>query len=568
MDGADSGSGRSGAPRRLRVAVVGAGPSGLAAVKELLEEGHDVACFERAPDIGGVFRFDPHGDGVWESCRLTSSAMVTTFSDFPPAPDAPFHYAHDEYVAYLRAYCGHFGLRPHLRFGCEVERVSRASAGDWELEIRGADGRERLHFDAVAVCSGLHHAPFEPELPGRADFEGEVLHASAYKSPQRFRGRRVVVVGGGESGAEIAAELAPVARECVLSMRHAPFVVPRIVAGAPNDYYTTRLRYSLPEWIERVHNPRRSVRALRALLLALTWPAVLAVWLFNRTEAALRRRLRRRSAPTGRGMPPAVAQRVGAFRRGSGGGLAEQFATKTEAFVYAIAQGRCRTAPGLTRFEKGGVRFADGTQCDADAVILCTGYRSTFPFLDIDVGDARTLFKSCFHTETGPTLALIGLVRPGLGSIPVLAEMQARWFALLCSGRLALPDGAAMREEAASDAERHRRTFRLHSDRLPYLVDHTGYMDDVGARIGCKPRARDLLRDPKIARAVWLGPFTAHQFRLSGPHAKPDVVRPLLEQLPRSQPLRVIGLHLARSAACKLLAALGARRFRAHLTLS
>jgi cation diffusion facilitator CzcD-associated flavoprotein CzcO len=108
----------------MNVAVIGAGPSGLVTIKELLEEGHDVVCFEKADEIGGLFRFDPNGVGVYESTRMTSSVFISCFSDFPYPENAPFHFKHDEYLAYLKNYTevslvlfklGFERFRPHLR---------------------------------------------------------------------------------------------------------------------------------------------------------------------------------------------------------------------------------------------------------------------------------------------------------------------------------------------------------------------------------------------------------------------------------------------------------------------
>jgi dimethylaniline monooxygenase (N-oxide forming) len=256
------------------------------------------------------------------------------------------------------------------------------------------------------------------------------------------------------------------------------------------------------------------------------------------------------------------------YRTKSGGGPAEQFATKSENFIYSLVEGACHAKPAVTSFTARGVRFSDGTEFDADFVVFCTGYRSSFPFLETDVADSRALFKHCFDVATGPTLGLIGLVRPGIGSIPSISEMQARWFALLCSGRLSLPDEESMQREAESDGERHRKQFPNHSDRLPHLVDYTSYMDELASRIDCKPRFRELMLRPRTARAVFTGPFSSHQYRLRGPHAKPDVVDSVYRSFPRAQSLRLIALQALSIIVCRVLVAAGFRQFRLHLSLS
>ena len=141
------------------MAVIGAGPSGLVAVKELLEQGHRPVCFERAGSLGGVFRFGEEDGVVWESCRLTSSGLLTAFSDFPVSPARSEHMSIAEYVEYLSEYCAAFDVGRHIRYKATVRAVTRAADGGWSL--RWTDGRSIFneHFDSVAVCSGLHQHP-------------------------------------------------------------------------------------------------------------------------------------------------------------------------------------------------------------------------------------------------------------------------------------------------------------------------------------------------------------------------------------------------------------------------
>jgi dimethylaniline monooxygenase (N-oxide forming) len=112
-----------------RVAVIGAGPSGLVTVKELLDQGHRPVCFEKAGSLGGVFRFGEHDGVVWESCRLTSSGVLTAFSDFPVTPERAGHMSVAEYVNYLHDYCRVFDVDRYVRYRSTVERVSHTPGG-------------------------------------------------------------------------------------------------------------------------------------------------------------------------------------------------------------------------------------------------------------------------------------------------------------------------------------------------------------------------------------------------------------------------------------------------------
>ena len=169
-------------PTRKMVAVVGAGPSGLCTAKELVQEGHEVICLEHELGIGGIFRFDPDPAriGVWRSCRLTSSALVTSFSDHHPWDEADppqhRHWGHSEYIAYLESYVIANDLAGSLRLGCEVTAIE-PSENRWRiswLDI-GRGVPETLEVDAIAVCTGLHRQPYIPSLPGLEDFRGKIL---------------------------------------------------------------------------------------------------------------------------------------------------------------------------------------------------------------------------------------------------------------------------------------------------------------------------------------------------------------------------------------------------------
>jgi dimethylaniline monooxygenase (N-oxide forming) len=210
-----------------------------------------------------------------------------------------------------------------------------------------------------------------------------------------------------------------------------------------------------------------------------------------------------------------------------------------------MAAGRCRRVPGLRRFEGSRAVFDDGSEVEVDVVLFCTGFETRLPFLD-DALAAAPRFLHTFQPECGPSLGFIGLLRPAFGAIPPLAELQARWFALVCSGRRELPSRARMEGEIERWARFRSDYFRAVRGRLEHLVEHTVFCEALAAEIGCRPTRAALARESaRFRRRFLAGPFVAAQYRLIGPHARPELARELIENLPVAHPWPDrVNLHL------------------------
>lgn len=520
-----------------RVAVVGAGPAGLVTVKELLAEGHQPTCFERAEGLGGVFRFSEVDGVVWESCRLTSSAPLTVFSDFPDPGGRKGHMTVGQYVEYLTAYSKAFGVTPHVRFGAEVESIAPEPTGGWRVRVRDAYGQRDEVFDSVAVCSGLHQHPYAPHFPGMESFTGDVLHSAHYRRPAQVAGKQVLVVGAGESGADVAAEVARNASGAVLSLRRGVAAQPRDAFGVPRDYLTSRLLNGASNWVFQTRHPdddrkRRIYKMLFAPLVVLDKVLQLLYrffWEYLPLYSARDRREVRTNLKT-RALTMQLLSE-------SGGTANEQFGTKSDDFVRAIAEGRCRRAPAIARVDGGRVTFTDGSTFEPDLLLMCTGFETRVPFLDFALASPSRYFH-VFNPAVGPSLGFIGFVRPAFGAIPPLAELQARWFALMTSDKVSLPSPHEMHASIEEWAAVHRRLFRALPGRLTHLVDFTPFCDALAEQIGCKP-TRHALRNESLSFRwrFYAGPFVGAQYRLTGPHAKPEVVRSVIGGLPVTHPL-------------------------------
>jgi cation diffusion facilitator CzcD-associated flavoprotein CzcO len=198
-----------------RICVVGAGPCGLTALKNLRAAGlHDVVCYDEGEAIGGNWAFDerPERHSVYDATHLISSKRLSEFEDYPMPHHYPDFPSHRQVRAYFESYAAHFGLMQFIRLETRVVRAKLLPDLSWGVSSIGPDGAKEEIFDYFIVCSGHHREPLMPDYSGR--FSGEVLHSSRYRRPDIFRDKRVLVVGGCNSGCDIAVDSARVAQKC------------------------------------------------------------------------------------------------------------------------------------------------------------------------------------------------------------------------------------------------------------------------------------------------------------------------------------------------------------------
>ncbi|NEQ69348.1 MAG: NAD(P)-binding domain-containing protein [Symploca sp. SIO2D2] len=503
--------------RRGSVIVIGAGPVGLAVVKECLTQGLDVKCFERQNDLGGVYR--PNRDflgGCWPTVKLTSSPWVTAYSDFPPKSSSCQHQTAQEYLEYLEDYVEHFGFRNCLHFRQTVISVEPDNGGWCVITVDRDTSKTTRHWcDRVAICVGLNLNPKSINLPGLNTFNGQVCHSASYFGTEELKDKCVVVSGAGESGVDIAAEVSQVARETYLSLRKGKFIIPRInpLNGMPNDYDTNRIRNASP--------------------------IVLQNWFMS-----FRRGLCFYSGEH----QPETAFRAQLLKQSSVGPVS-QTATKSDDFIYRVMEDKLKLRTNIVSLDRDDVIFEDGLRHPADVVIFAHGYTPSFPFLKYPEGvqalHPSELYLNMFHPELGDSLAFCGFARPTIGAIPPIGELQARLFALLASGKLGLPEPRVMACDIVQAKQENAENFPTQSQ-PNVLVRWIPYMDKLASLIGCRPTAQYLLTRPGLLWKLCAGPMTGAQYRLQGPGASQTSWETVMK-LPRmhqlSEILTYIGLH-------------------------
>uniref|UniRef100_A0A914WPE3 Flavin-containing monooxygenase n=1 Tax=Plectus sambesii TaxID=2011161 RepID=A0A914WPE3_9BILA len=493
-----------------RVAVIGAGSCGLATVKNCLEYGFEVVCFEKTDNTAGIWRFksgECDGQGtVMKSTILNTSKELTGFSDFPPPKTASNFMRNTEVLEYLEAYSRHFNLEEHIRFRTEVCNVHRAddyqSTGNWIVTSKDltTNKTQEEEFNAVLVVTGHHVYPNVPDMTGLNKFEGRILHSHDYKDSHSFENKRVLVVGLGNSGGDIMCELGRVTKQVFGSSRHGTWLTQRVSwGGYPRDVLI-RTRYK--KWLDR------------------KLPKWLTMYL---SESDMSYRLDHDRY----GIKP--AERAG-----------QSPTLIADDMPLHLASGWVKLKPGISEVHQTSVTFEDGSNEDIDDIIFCTGYTFSFPFLEkgtlVPVDDNQmSLYKRIFPPDLShSSLALIGFIDP-LGPTVTMAELQARAVCHMWAHGTSLPSAAAMHRAINAEKAATMAWYKCSARRASLQIDYIPYMDELAEIVGARPNIdwRLWLKDTELALQLVFGPATSYQYRLTGPNPWPAARRTVVETFDR-----------------------------------
>jgi len=382
---------------RKRVCVVGAGPSGLVMAKSLREEGHEPVVYEKQHTLGGlwVLRPDKSG-GSYKKTRFQTSKYTSVFSDFFLHDITSTFYSVGEVKHYLDRYAEHFELRDLIHYNSEVLSVQPAG-NSWKVVVREAGIEREDEFDGVAMCHGMFWKQSIPAIPGIASFQGTSFHSGQYYDNSVFSGKRVLVIGNGVSGMDIAEEATEVAERVFWSMRSFKLILPRMVGFVPNDCHSIaslllpsnrahqveRLEYSMPDYFR--HYQRSGLMP----------------------------------SPHDLECNPTVHI--------------------NDNVVRLVAEDKIQVVPEVESFAGKTCRFRDRRPVEVDVVVFCTGYQSAV--CDFLTGIQPDDFSMGIFYHRNPTLV------NALGQLPIafsgsffFCEMVARWYAQVLSGKYRLTE--------------------------------------------------------------------------------------------------------------------------------
>ncbi|MEN0064680.1 MAG: NAD(P)-binding domain-containing protein [Myxococcota bacterium] len=442
-----------------KVCVVGGGPAGMAMVRSLLARGIEFDCFERHTDVGGIWDQQNPGSPVYDSAHFISSKTQSHYFDFPMPKEFPDYPSHRQILAYMHSFADVYGLRDHVHFGTGVASTDRTETG-WVVET--SDGKRRT-YDALICATGTNWHGVVPEFKG--EFTGELRHSNTYRSTSELSRKRVLVIGAGNSGVDIACDASQAASHAAISLRRGYHFIPKHLFGMPADAFAAQ-GPSLPLWLEQ--------RAFGALLR------------FLHGDVS---RL---------GLPTPDHR------------LFESHPIMNTQLLHYLAHGDITAKPDVDRFDGQMVHFVDGTSDAFDVVLCATGYRWSIPYVDPRHfswrGNRPDLYLNLF-SRTDDALYALGFMETNGGAYKLFDEMAD----LISQAIASRGEGTADRFERLVQTDRPDLTGGIQfvgSDRHATYVEISTYRKQM-ARIRrrlrwpvMKPGMFDALRVPTALSAV------------------------------------------------------------------
>lgn len=412
------------------ICIIGAGSSGVTVAKALKEKGLAFDIFEKGSDIGGMWRYqnDNGQSSCYASLHIDTSRPNLGYSDFPIDPSLPDFLSHDQFLQHLEAYAERFGIRELVTFNTTVETVTPGEGG---FRVTLANGETR-QYKSVIVANGHLSDARTPRFDG--EFDGDAIHSHHYRTAGPYAGKRVMVVGLGNSAVDIAIDISRRTEHVVLSTRRSAWIMPKYLFGIPIDQVSGFIG-------RKLRLPTVTTRKIMSRLI--------------RLGVGDQRRF---------GLPRPEHP------------MWREHATLSQELLPYIGHGYISVRPNVARLTGDGAEFVDGTFERLDAIIFATGYNIRFPFLAPDVFDpdaeAGQLYRRMVSLKY-PGLIFAGLVQPVGPTIP-LVERQGQWIAGVLAGNIAMPDADAQQAEVNAHREMQRKTY-LESDRYILEVDFKTY---------------------------------------------------------------------------------------------
>ena len=419
------------------VCIIGAGPSGLPAIKNLIDAGISVIAYDYNSDVGGnwIYNENESHSSVFETTHIISSKTLSQYEDFPFRPEVSDYPSHEELRHYFQSYAKHFKLYQHIEFNTLVKSCERKDNGLWEVTTIKDEHKQVVIFTDLVVCNGHHWEPKYPNYPGK--FSGSFLHSHQYKKAAPFAGKKVLVIGGGNSACDVAVESSRVSAKTAISWRRGYRIIPKFLMGKPTDVFATKMRF-LPIY-------------LRNLLAGLI-------------------------AKINNGSNNVYGLQKPSHKFGA------THPTINSELLYKIRHGKITPKVEIDHFEGRKVFFKDDTNEEFDVIIACTGFALAHTFFDEKFLNYREgpvpLYLKMFHPKY-ENLFFIGMFQP-LGCIWPGAEQQSKLLALTIKKAWKRPSNIKYLCEREVS---HPHMRQINTNRHRITVDYHRFMRDLKSQI-------------------------------------------------------------------------------------
>jgi cation diffusion facilitator CzcD-associated flavoprotein CzcO len=414
-----------------RYCIVGAGPSGLAAARALAEAGFAFDVFESHSDVGGLWDATRESTPVYESAHFISSKTQSAFDDFPMPENYPDYPSWKQILDYIRAFADKYDLRKYIRFNTAVVKAQPVGSA-WDVTLSTG---ETLRYDGVIAGVGHDWDPVIPEYPGH--FDGVSYHTLDYRSGAELAGKKVLIVGAGNSGCDIACDAATQASESWISMRRGYWFLPKHVFGQPTDAFFHH-GPQIPNWL--------APSMLKILLRILVGDL----------------------------------RRFG-LQKPDHAPLSTHPIMNTQ-LLHHLSHGDISAKPDIAELRGKSVRFTDGSEVEPDVILWATGFKPTLPFLDaggVHLSDSGDEFYLNMFPRSYPTLYVLGFFATAGAAYPILSKQCALLVKVIAARE---KNGAAI---AAFDAMRAKPLALnggmryLKSPRHAFYVQFESYLKEL-----------------------------------------------------------------------------------------
>ncbi len=470
---------------KVRVGIIGGGWSGIYTAKYCQEMGLEPTVFEAGEQIGGQWLYqEDRSGGVREKTTTVSSKLYMSPSDFPYSEKMPEFLSATQVYEHFQKYVLHFDLTKYIQCQQKVLSVSKED-NEWVIETK----KGKQTFDKVVIATGTNKEPKYPTDPMYEKFSGKIHHSHDIKKiGDRFKGKKVLIIGGSDTASDIACDLSENS-DVTVSIRSGTWFQDRRVddiypelAGGPSDMVYSRAvdkglrltNYDLinhmgfVEWVEKGWGTRGSA---------------IESW-----------------------YTPA--------------GYLNTYYTKSRHMVRKVHDGKISPARGVQDIKGHQVLFVgDKAWHTFDDIIFCTGYRPKLDFnFPMDMKKER--FRKILSLEDD-SVAYVGYIRPYVTSVVMLAEMQARWVADVFSKNTPLPSLEKRCQMTVEDESIRKKRFAMYADRMPFLVDPFAYMNTLAKDIKQYPNYLKLwVTEPRTAFHVFFDSWNHFAYLLD--HADKD----------------------------------------------